>query len=133
VERTRGFETRLRELHERPLIIPLKNFVPEEGEDYFVVPITPQKAVLKEFFKKTCHVQFSRPIHPIASVTRYTKIEQGVFVGAKSVIGTGTIFRDYVFVENGAVVATGAVVIRDVKERTLVAGTSAIIKNIYEH
>jgi hypothetical protein len=51
-------------------------------------------------------------------VSHYAKIEQGVFVDAKSVIGPRTVFRDYVFVGNGAVEAAAAVVNKDVKEIT---------------
>ena len=50
-ERTKGFETRLREFNEHPLITPLEDFAPREEEEYFVVPTTPRKAVLIEFLQ----------------------------------------------------------------------------------
>lgn len=103
-ERTKGFETRLRELNERPLITPLEDFTPQEGEEYFVVPTTPKKSVLIEFLKKNYQLQFSQLIHPAAYVSPYAKIGQGVFIGAKSAIGPGCVLKDHVFVNRGVTV-----------------------------
>ncbi len=103
-ERTKDFATRLRELNERPLIIPLDDFVPVEDEEYFVVPTTPKKSVLIEFLKNTYRLQFSQLIHPTAYVSPYAKIGQGVFIGARSVIGPGCVLKDHVFVNRGVCV-----------------------------
>lgn len=103
-ERTKDFETRLRELNERPLITPLEDFAPREDEEYFVVPTTPQKAVLIEYLKKKYRLQFSQLIHPTAYASPYAKIGQGVFIGAGSVISPGCVLKDHVFVNRGVTV-----------------------------
>ncbi len=103
-ERTKDFETRLRELNERPLITPLEDFSPQGDEESFVVPTTPQKAVLIEYLKNKYRLQFSQLIHPTAYVSPYAKIGQGVFIGAGSVIGPGCILNDHVFVNRGVIV-----------------------------
>jgi sugar O-acyltransferase (sialic acid O-acetyltransferase NeuD family) len=108
-ERTKDFETRLQELYERPLITPLDNFTPEEGEEYFVVPVTPRKHLLIEYLKNTYQLQFSHLIHPAAYVSPFAKIGQGVFIGAKSIISTGCILKDHVFVGHGVTVGHDAI------------------------
>ncbi len=103
-ERTKDFETRLRELNERPLITPLEDFAPQEDEEYFVVPTTPQKSALIEFLTNTYRLKFSQLIHPSAHVSPYAKIGQGVFIGAMCVIGPGCVLKDHVFVNRGVTV-----------------------------
>ena len=109
-ERTKGFETRLKEMNERPLITPLDEFIPEKDEEYFVVPTTSHKAVLIEYSKNK-HTQFavSQLIHPTAYVSPFAKIGQGVFIGAMSVISAGCILKDHVFVNRGVTVGHDAV------------------------
>jgi sugar O-acyltransferase (sialic acid O-acetyltransferase NeuD family) len=109
-ERTKGFETRLQELNARPLITPLDDFVPEVGAEYFVVPTTPKKSVLIDFLKNTYQLPFARLIHPTAYVSPYAKIGQGVFIGAKSVIGPGCVLKDHVFVNRGVTVGHDTVI-----------------------
>jgi sugar O-acyltransferase (sialic acid O-acetyltransferase NeuD family) len=178
-ERTKDLETRLTELHERPLITSLEGFTPQMGEEYFVVPTTSRKSVLVEFLKNSYQLQFSQLIHPTAYVSPFARIGQGVFIGANSVIGPGCFIMDHVFINHGvtvghdtilhdyvrlnpgcniaghveifdnaviclgsnvieelvvgrgAVIAAGAVVLKDVKEKTLVAGAPAIEKKVY--
>ncbi len=103
-ERTKAFETRLREFHERPLITRLEDFSPQEDEEYFVVPTTPKKSLLVEFLEKNYGLEFSQLIHPSACVSPYAKIGQGVFIGALSVIGPGAVLKDHVFVNRGVTV-----------------------------
>jgi len=103
-ERTKGYEKRLQELNERPLITPLNEFKPDEGEEYFVVPTTVKKADLIEFLKITHQLRFAQLIHPTAYISPYAKIGQGVFIGAKTVVGPGCILKDHVFVNRGATV-----------------------------
>jgi UDP-3-O-[3-hydroxymyristoyl] glucosamine N-acyltransferase len=98
-ERTKDFNTRRQELNEQQLIIPLKDFTPHEDEKYFVVPTTPQKHVLVEYLKNKYQLQFCRLIHPTAFVSPFAKIEQGVFIGARSVIGPGCILEGPCFRE----------------------------------
>lgn len=108
-ERTKDFEARLRELNERPLITHLEDFATQEGEEYFVVPTSPEKSLLIEFLKRNYDVRFSQLIHPSACVSPYAKIGQGVFIGALSVIGPGAIIKDHVFVNRGVTVGHDAV------------------------
>jgi sugar O-acyltransferase (sialic acid O-acetyltransferase NeuD family) len=178
-ERTKGLETRLRELNERPQIISLEEFCPIGGEEYFVVPVTPEKSSLIERLVQRYQLKFSTLVHPTAYVSPYATIGQGVFIGAGSVIGPGAVLRNHVSVGRsvsvghdtvvheyvrlnpgcniaghveilagaiiglgagvieelvigpGAVVAAGAMVIKDVQERALVAGVPAVFKKTY--
>lgn len=100
---------RLRGLNEWPLITALEDFVPEEGEDYFVLPNIPKPWVLVEYLKKAHDLQFSRMIHPNAYVSPLAKIGQGVFVGAGCVIGPGAVLKDHVSLKAGAIVGHDAV------------------------
>ena len=109
-ERTKDFETRLRELNERPLITTLEDFAPREEEEYFVVPTTPKKAVLIEYLQNTHRLQFSQLIHPTAYISPYAKIGQGVFIGPRSVIGPGCVLKDHVFVNRGVIVGHDTVI-----------------------
>ncbi len=104
-ERTKDCETRLRELHERPVIMHLEDFAPQEGEEYFLVPTTPKKSLLVEFLKKNYNLRFSQLIHPTAFVSRHARIGQGVYIGAMSVIGPGCVVKDHVSV--GRAVSVG--------------------------
>jgi sugar O-acyltransferase (sialic acid O-acetyltransferase NeuD family) len=103
-ERTKEFETRLKELRERPLIMSLEKFTPQKGKEYFVVPTTARKCSLVEFLKKTYQLKFSQLIHPSAYVSPYAKIGQNVFIGANSVIGPGCVIKDHVFINHGVTV-----------------------------
>ena len=103
-ERTKDLATRLAELTERPCIELLDDFIPEEGEEYFVVPTTAEKMVLVEYLKDNYHLQFSQLIHPTAYVSPYARIGQGVYIGAKSVISPGCVLKDHVFVHAGVTV-----------------------------
>lgn len=102
--RTKTFEARLKELNESPMITRLETFAPQEGEEYFVVPTTPEKSHLIEFLKKNYGLRFSQLIHPSACVSPYARIGQGVFIGALSVIGAGAVLKDHVFVNRGVTV-----------------------------
>jgi len=109
-ERTKSFGIRLEELNEQPLITTLDDFAPVEGEEYFVVPTTPKKNALIEFLKNTYQLQFSQLIHSTAHISPYARIGQGVFVGAKSVIGPGAVLMDYVFVGSGVTIGHDTVI-----------------------
>ncbi len=103
-ERTKDLETRLSELHEQPLIIPLVDFVPQKNEEYFVVPTTARKCTLIEFLKKKYQLQFAQLIHPTAYVSPFARIGQNVYIGANSVISPGCSIKDYVFINHGVTV-----------------------------
>ncbi len=109
-ERTKGFETRLRELDEHPSIIPLSVFEAENDEEYFVVPTTPRKSALVDFLRKTHHLTFAQLIHPTAYVSPYARIGQGVYIGANSVIAPGAVLMDHVFVNRGVTVGHDTIV-----------------------
>jgi acetyltransferase-like isoleucine patch superfamily enzyme len=47
-------------------------------------------------------------------------------------IGMGANVIEELVIGKGAVVAAGAAVIEDVKDKTLVAGVPAIVKKVYE-
>jgi sugar O-acyltransferase (sialic acid O-acetyltransferase NeuD family) len=49
----------------------------------------------------------------------------------KAMIGLGAIVIEELVIGKGAVVAAGAVVIKDVKEKILIAGVPAIVKKVY--
>jgi sugar O-acyltransferase (sialic acid O-acetyltransferase NeuD family) len=102
--RTKDFVTRLRELNEAPLITRLEDFAPQEDEEYYIVPVTPRKSELVEFLKKTYQLQFTQLIHPTAYVSRYVKIGEGVFIGARSVVSPGAVLGDHVFIHSGVTV-----------------------------
>jgi sugar O-acyltransferase (sialic acid O-acetyltransferase NeuD family) len=103
-ERTKDFETRLRYLNERPLITRLDDFAFITDEEYFIVPTTPKKHDLIEFLRRTYNMHFSNLIHPTAYISPYSKIGQGIFIGAMSVIGPGCLLEDHVFVNRGVTV-----------------------------
>jgi sugar O-acyltransferase (sialic acid O-acetyltransferase NeuD family) len=109
-ERTKDLETRLRELNERPKIVPLEEFAPVAGEEYFVVPVTQQKSVLIEMLVQKYRLQFSNLVHPRAYISPYATIGQGVFVGANSVIGPGSVLHDHVHVGRGVTVGHDTVI-----------------------
>jgi sugar O-acyltransferase (sialic acid O-acetyltransferase NeuD family) len=109
-ERTKSFAIRVEELHEQPLITSMDDFAPVEGEEYFVVPTTPKKSALIEFLRRTYQLQLTRLIHSTAHISPYARIGQGVFVGAKSVIGPGAVLMDYVFVGSGVTIGHDTVI-----------------------
>ena len=80
-ERTKDLGTRLRELNEQPKLLPLEEFAPVEGEEYFVVPITQQKSVLIEMLVRKYQLQFSNLVHPTAYISPYASMGQGFLSG----------------------------------------------------
>jgi sugar O-acyltransferase (sialic acid O-acetyltransferase NeuD family) len=109
-ERTKDFESRLRELNERPLISHLDEFEFTKDEEYFVVPTTPRKSDLIAFLKNNYRMQFSNLIHPTAYVSPYAMMGQGVYIGARSVIAPGAVLKDYVFVNRGVTVGHDTII-----------------------
>jgi sugar O-acyltransferase (sialic acid O-acetyltransferase NeuD family) len=109
-ERTKGYETRLRELNERPLITLLDDFAPQENEEYFIVPTTTKKAALVEFLKNKHQLRFAQLIHPTAYISPFAKIGEGVYIGANSVVGPGAILKDHAFLNRGVTVGHDTVI-----------------------
>ncbi len=109
-ERTKNFETRLRELDERPLVIPLQKFTPEKDDEYFVVPTTARKSALVEFLKNTYNLQFSQLIHPTAYVSPLATIGQDIFIGAHCVISPGCILKDHIFIHHGVTIGHDTII-----------------------
>ncbi len=109
-ERTKDFETRLSEIHERPLVIPLQRFTPERGDEYFVVPTTARKSALVDFLRNTYNLKFSQIIHPTAYVSPLATIGQDIFIGAQCVISPGCLIKDHVFIHHGVTVGHDTII-----------------------
>ncbi len=109
-ERTKDFETRLSEIHERPLVIPLQKFTPERGDEYFVVPTTARKSALVDFLRNTYNLKFSQIIHPTAYVSPLATIGQNIFIGAQCVISPGCLIKDHVFIHHGVTVGHDTII-----------------------
>ncbi len=108
--RTKDLETRLRELREDPEIVQLEEFRPTMGEEYFVVPVTPEKASLIAHLTTAYNLRFAKLVHPAAYISPYARVGDGVFVGAKSVIGPGSVSHDHVSVGRGVTIGHDTVV-----------------------
>ncbi|MDA8097994.1 MAG: hypothetical protein M0042_00035 [Nitrospiraceae bacterium] len=102
--RTKDLDTRLRELRERPMILSLNEFIPQQGDEYFVVPVTPKKYELISLLIEKYGLHFARLVHPTAFISPYTSLGQGVFVGACSVVGPGCVLEDHVSIGRGVTV-----------------------------
>lgn len=60
-----------------------------------------------------------------ASISPGTQVGGRVTIGAQAFIGTGAIILPHLTIGDGAIVAAGALVTKDVPDRTLVAGSPA--------
>lgn len=83
---------------------PLLEFIPEAGEIYILGPTTPQREDLVSRINSYYQLQFHNLIHPTAFLSPMTKLGQGIFVGAKSVLGPGVTFGDHVFINRGVTI-----------------------------
>ncbi len=107
--RTKDLATRLRELDEHPTIMTLDEFRPWEGVEYFVVPVTPEKAPFVEHLKTKYALRFAQLVHPAAYLSPHATVGEGVFIGAHSVIGPGCVLHDHVSVGRGVTVGHDSV------------------------
>ena len=108
--RSKGLQTRLGELGEHPLIIALEDFVPANGEEYFIVPTTPRRSLLVEYLRGKYQLRFTQLIHPTAYVSPYARIGEGVYVGARSTIAPGVVLKEHVFVNRAVSIGHDTVV-----------------------
>jgi UDP-3-O-[3-hydroxymyristoyl] glucosamine N-acyltransferase len=90
--------------------VNLEKSAPQENEEYFVLPSTPQKHAIIEYLTNTYQLQFSHLIHPPAGVSPFAKIGQGAFIGARSVIGPGSILKNHVFINCGVTIAHDTII-----------------------
>lgn len=87
-----------------PVLIPLEQFAPEEGEIYILGPTTPSRAALEKNLKEKYALNFTRLIHPTAYVSPLASIDEGVYIGANSVIAPGVILHKHVFVNRSVTI-----------------------------
>lgn len=84
----------------RPLVQPLQDYVPIEGETLLLGPTTPLRHRLVEKVEALCggHPNWATLIHPAARVSRLSEVGQGCFIGAGAVIAPGVKIGQHVFV-----------------------------------
>lgn len=87
-----------------PQVEPLETFRPGADELYLLGPTTPTRANLAAEIERRFALRYHTLIHPTAWVSPLARLGQGVFVGAKSVIGPGAQLGDHVFVNRGVTI-----------------------------
>lgn len=87
-----------------PLVQPLAEFVPADGELYLLGPTTPTRAVLAAELQTRFGLHFHTLVHPTAYVSPLATLAGGVFIGANSVIGPGAVLDEHVFVNRGVTI-----------------------------
>jgi sugar O-acyltransferase (sialic acid O-acetyltransferase NeuD family) len=87
-----------------PAVGHLDDFNPAPGEVYLLGPTTPTRAVLAKKLIDRYGLHFHRLVHPSAYVSPLATLAEGVFVGARSVIGPGARLAEHVFVNRGVTI-----------------------------
>lgn len=87
-----------------PSVLALDDFVPQPDEWYLLGPTTPTRQVLAALLQQRFALSFTKLIHPTAYVSPLATLGEGVFIGAKSVIGPGAVLADHVFVNRSVTV-----------------------------
>ena len=87
-----------------PVVQNLDEFRPAPGECYLLGPTTPSRAALAGELSQRFGMRFHALVHPTAYVSPLAQLGEGVFVGAKSVIGPGASLAEHVFVNRGVTV-----------------------------
>jgi sugar O-acyltransferase (sialic acid O-acetyltransferase NeuD family) len=106
-ERDRSLNSRIQALQalgHTPIVQNLNDFSPSENELYILGPTTPTRANLAIEIKRQFDLQFTQLIHPTAYVSPLAKLNEGVFIGANSVIGPGVNLAEHVFVNRGVTI-----------------------------
>ncbi len=87
-----------------PSIERLEEFQPAPGELYLLGPTAPARAALATELRERFGLHFHTLVHPAAYVSPLAQLSEGVFVGARSVIGPGVRLAEHVFVNRGVTV-----------------------------
>ncbi|WP_374347321.1 hypothetical protein [Chitinimonas sp.] len=87
-----------------PLVQALDQFQPADDECYLLGPTTPARAELADEILRRFGLSFCSLIHPTAYVSPLARLGQGVFIGAKSVVGPNATLHDHVFVNRGVTI-----------------------------
>jgi sugar O-acyltransferase (sialic acid O-acetyltransferase NeuD family) len=87
-----------------PVIIPLEQFAPEDGEIYILGPTTPSRAALEKILTEKYALTFTCLIHPTAYVSPLASLNEGVYIGANSVIAPGVVLHKHVFVNRSVTI-----------------------------
>ena len=87
-----------------PEVLQLEDFVPMAGEKYLLGPTTPTRRNLADLLETRWGLRFHTLIHRTAYVSSLANLEDGVFVGANSVIAPGTTLHRHVFVNRGVTI-----------------------------
>lgn len=95
---------RLGRLCPPPLIEPLEQFRPADGECYVLGPTTPARVVLATELVRRHALKFHTLVHPTAYVSPLASLGAGTFVGAQSAVAAGAELSDFVVVNRGATI-----------------------------
>ena len=87
-----------------PEIILFDEFEPTSGEVYLLGPTTPMRRRLAMDIEARWGLTFCTLVHRTAYVSPMTRLGEGVFVGANSVIAPGTTLERHVFVNRGVTI-----------------------------
>ena len=94
----------LQGLCDAPQVVMLDDFQPVADELYLLGPTTPTRANLAAELERRFGLHYHTLVHPTAYVSPLAQLGQGVFIGAKSVIGPGACLGDHVFVNRGVTI-----------------------------
>jgi serine acetyltransferase len=91
-------------------------------------------AVLKDhvFVNRGVTVGHDTVLHEYVRLQPGSNIGDHVEIFSNTTIGMGTNMIEELVTGRGAVIAAGAVIIKDVMENTLVAGIPAVVKKVYD-
>jgi len=87
-----------------PEVIAMNDFVPTLGEKYLLGPTTPARSRLADEIARRWSLSFHTLVHARAYVSPLASLEEGVFIGANSVIAPGVKLDKHVFINRGVTV-----------------------------
>ena len=94
----------LAEFCEPPSILNFEDFLPNSNEVYILGPTTPLREILANKIVNRFKLNFMILTHPTAHISPMTKLSEGVFVGAGSIIGPGACIERNVFINRGVTI-----------------------------
>ena len=103
-ERTKTVSERLEALKRPVQLLELEHFRRSERECFCIGTTAPERTELVDLLRSRFSLTFVSLIHPTAYVSPLASVGEGVFVGAKSVIGPGAHLGDFSFVNRGVTV-----------------------------